>query len=482
MNFLKQFLKLGSLVLVVVLLLVGAVSYSIKNKKAENAYAIGSGEAGSTDVTGEAWSENIGFIRFNGVAKNGSPYGVGIKDDGNIGRLSGHAWSGDFSPSTPDIKGNIGWISFNRLETGNPPASASYDPGFSQSGQPLTYLDTDNKLKGWARALAACDSTPCTTSGAGTNSGGWDGWIAVGDAKSDAYSYGATLDIATKQFAGYAWGGGGTGATQTDKNNSSVIGWISFNCSNRGVCSSSTAEGGPSNYNVSTNFELNKAPSVAADSISADYCNGRITFNWTFSDPNISGNLNQQRGYEIKAAYDPNTPSTIISSSSTGSANSTTVLFNDLTAKLGSSWYDKKLKWQITVWDNGVNGSGDQPKSATNTKTESSKLSDREYPVVDFDSNPALDKIYAEQNVQFLDKSICYSSGNTPAVNCSSWSWDIQSAAPSTSTEQNPIVQFAESVQNKAITLIAKDEKGDSCSVSKNINIGLPIPKIEEKK
>ena len=34
-NFLKQFLKLGSLVLVVVLIMVGAVSYNFKNKKAD---------------------------------------------------------------------------------------------------------------------------------------------------------------------------------------------------------------------------------------------------------------------------------------------------------------------------------------------------------------------------------------------------------------------------------------------------------------
>ncbi len=135
-NFLKQFTKLCFLVLVVTLLIAGAVSYSLKNKKADNAYAIGSGEAGSIDITGESWSENIGWIRFNGIATNGSPYGVGMKEINGIGRLSGHAWAD---------KDHIGWISFNRSETGNPPASASYDPGLSQSGQPLAYIDADGK-------------------------------------------------------------------------------------------------------------------------------------------------------------------------------------------------------------------------------------------------------------------------------------------------------------------------------------------------
>lgn len=476
-TFFVQLSKVGFLSVLVVLLLVGAISYSIKNKKAENTYA-GTGE----NVTGFAWSENTGLISFNsancdtdndGKSNGGtgcpasgttmSSYGVNIASDG---KLSGYAWSE-----------NIGWITFNRDNANTPPSN---DPGAGL----LSYIDSDGKtVKGWARAMSACDDAnsdgKCDASGAGTNSGGWDGWIALSDMSASSLDYGTTLDATIGKFKGFAFG-------------SDVVGWLSFSSANcdsnndgttdTGNYSNCTAGQVSKSYAVSTNFELNQAPSVVADSISADYCNGRITFNWTFSDPNISDNLKQQRGYEIKAAYDPNTPSTIISSSSTGSANSTTVLFNDLTTKLGSSWYDKKLKWQITVWDNGVNGSGDQPKSAANTRTESSNLSDREYPVVAFDSNPALDKIHAEQDVQFLDKSTCYSSGDTPAANCSSWSWDIQSAAPSTSTEQNPIVQFAESVQNKTITLIAKDEKGDSCSVSRNINIGLPIPKIEEKK
>src|SRR3989344_3589813 len=84
----------------------------------------------SQNTSGWAWSSNIGWIRFNlldcdadgnglsdgaplGCSVTGTPisdYGVQVTP--TSGELSGYAWSS-----------GVGWISFNRVDTGTPPAS-----------------------------------------------------------------------------------------------------------------------------------------------------------------------------------------------------------------------------------------------------------------------------------------------------------------------------------------------------------------------
>lgn len=493
-NFLRQFAKLGFLVLVVVLLMVGAVSYSLKNKKADNAYAVGSGEAGSIDITGEAWSENIGWIRFNGVATNGSPYGVGMKEINGIGRLSGHAWAD---------KDHIGWISFNRSETGNPPASASYDPGLSQTGQPMAYIDTDGKtVKGWARATAACDNNgdgDCVDagegSGPGTNSGGWDGWIALGDTKPSVNpAYGVTLNTATKQFEGFAWG-------------SDVVGWASFNklncdSDNNGkvdvACGSDNSSISIGDYKVATNFELNLTPNAptAMGMSSPNYCSlGSITFGWTFNDPNTSSG-NKQAKYKIEASFNNftniiyttgevdtsgDTSGYTVDGTGTHKNFTKTISLSDL-----GNWYNKTLYWRITVWDDGVT-----QKSATAT-APTYNLPDHGYNI-SFNSNPIFAEIHADQDVEFSDKSTCYNSSspsgtplNTDTPVCGSRLWNFSSnAVPTTSTLANPIVKFSKSASTTvSLTYTDTDRYSNTytCSSSQNIAIKLPIPKFEEKK
>ena len=72
--------------------------------------------AGTGDnVSGFAWSENIGWINFNG-----SNYGVNVSPLN--GKLSGFAWSE-----------NIGWISFNESDTGAPPSNDPCSDTFIQA-------------------------------------------------------------------------------------------------------------------------------------------------------------------------------------------------------------------------------------------------------------------------------------------------------------------------------------------------------------
>ena len=134
------------------------------------------------NVSGYAWSDNIGWISFNNTS-DGSIYNYGVAVDvtnrfvNGTGLFSGYAWSD-----------NIGWISFNTVNLSGCP-----------SGACSAQIDwSTGKVTGWAKALAA-------------DNNGWDGWISLsGDG---TYPYGAVVDRVTGAFSGFVWG-------------SDVVGWI----------------------------------------------------------------------------------------------------------------------------------------------------------------------------------------------------------------------------------------------------------------
>ncbi|MBZ1356411.1 MAG: hypothetical protein KY054_01385, partial [Candidatus Nealsonbacteria bacterium] len=154
------------------------------------------------NVTGWAWSENIGWISFNCTNDNSCGthnYGVNIDTNGN---LSGHAWSE-----------HIGWINFNPAEPpGGPSNSARVN------------IDS-GEVSGWVRALAG-------------GADGWDGWIKLrceGAECNPPLGYGVSINRDTGVFQNWAWGG-------------DVVGWISFNCANDDSCLQA------SDYRVRTSF------------------------------------------------------------------------------------------------------------------------------------------------------------------------------------------------------------------------------------
>lgn len=132
----------------------------------------------SQNTSGWAWSSNIGWISFNSLdcdadgngLSDGAPLGCpvtgtpisdyGVQVNPTSGELSGYAWSS-----------GVGWISFNRADTGTPP-EAPYNGSesfiacvdFLDAGQLCDNAD-NNKVYGWARALSY--------------GGGWDGWISL---------------------------------------------------------------------------------------------------------------------------------------------------------------------------------------------------------------------------------------------------------------------------------------------------------------
>ena len=151
-------------------------------------FAINIIPANAADLSGWAWSSNIGWISFNSAnseAGSGAAYVVTIDPFGNFG---GYAWSS-----------NIGWISF---EDGDLAGCV---------GTTQAHVSTSTgAVTGWARAVVG----KCRTDG-------WDGCIQLSDNQYFPTSVsngsgGATFIPASGQFVGYAWGG-------------IVLGWISFN-------------------------------------------------------------------------------------------------------------------------------------------------------------------------------------------------------------------------------------------------------------
>lgn len=257
------------------------------------------------NVWGWAWANLVpnelegvgGWISFNcyndygmdGSRENNcisTDYGVNIET--STLKFSGHAWFGGGQDAAGNATATLGWLSFNRSETGAPPFDDHCPDGtciaklgpvessICDTTPPFGFLDTqcggDNsttptssymQVFGWARVLAG--NPPV---------GGWDGWIKLsGDA---AHRYAVTLDTENNEFRGWAWGGGGTASS------SAVVGWISFNCSNENWCSTST-------YKVLTSFVINQFPTVSNTSTEVWSCCGlagkvKYRLKWTYND------------------------------------------------------------------------------------------------------------------------------------------------------------------------------------------------------
>lgn len=147
------------------------------------------------NISGFAWSFNIGWISFNCSDNNScatSDYGVTVDNSGNF---SGYAWSD-----------HVGWISFSQT-SGCPEAGCVTQPKLSNAGA----------VTGWARACAGTVNGNCTGA---SRTDGWDGWIKLSGTTPDGNPYGPTFSGTT--FTGYSWG-------------SDVVGWLSWSGSGYGV-------------------------------------------------------------------------------------------------------------------------------------------------------------------------------------------------------------------------------------------------------
>ncbi len=155
-------------------------------------------QATINDMSGYAWSDNIGWISFKGTVPSSSE-GYKVTIDRSTGDMSGYAWSD-----------NIGWIRFGGL-SGMPDAAGNAKVNF-----------TNGAVTGWARACAGRTNGLCLGSSGASRTDGWDGWIKLSGTNHTSPvangTGGVTMNITTGAFTGFAWGG-------------SVVGWVDFDTS-----------------------------------------------------------------------------------------------------------------------------------------------------------------------------------------------------------------------------------------------------------
>ncbi len=127
-------------------------------------------------------------------------YGVSVNS--STLELTGYAWSD-----------NIGWIKFGGL-SGWPTAIVA--PGTASQNAQIIEKGTGYKLIGWARACVGTKNGDCSSMENRTD--GWDGWINLGgNDVSYGLNYGVIINSDNKNFSGYAWGSEVPGWTDFSK-------------------------------------------------------------------------------------------------------------------------------------------------------------------------------------------------------------------------------------------------------------------------
>ncbi len=94
-----------------------------------------------------------------------------------------------------------------------------------------------------------------------------------------------------------------------------------------------------------------------------------------------------------------------------------------------------------------------------------------QYPRVNFTWSPQHPT--AKEPIQFTDLTICYDADGI----CNSWLWDFGDG--NTTTIQNPVHSFLDHTEY-TVRLTVTDGSGFTCSISKNLRTGLPLPEWRE--
>ena len=464
---------------------------------------------GSQDVWGWAWSENIGWISFNclndynndeirddhcsGVnpetGLNYINYGVNI--DEVTGDFSGFAWSE-----------NIGWIKFDPpadFDTGRYPCcSSSTCPGGPVScaatdewpNYPAHFDSTTRKVTGWARACAGTVNGDCIST---TRADGWDGWILLGPIYKWDTDFGVNyVAISSGEFHNWAW----EASHLEDSETKGVVGWISFWGNNPTLPS-------PSNkYTVFTSLTPpNERPYVQSPALDGEtYCNissgvGRVGFKWTYKDDDGD----EQSQYWLQVATDSGFSNLVVDSinsqtgiPSGGTGTSAVSVVPSPTADTSNLdiGYNDTYYWRVRVkaatgnllWSDWVEGS-------------SFTTSAHAYPWVDFTPADGASLPFDSGVVQFCsifeggvcpvekkpDKgwTTCYNINNNE-VFCANWNWQFPGGNPATSTSSNQSVTYSGPTDKQA-DLTVSDSTPYSCTVTHKFKLTPPLTLPEWK-
>ena len=357
--------------------------------------------AGSSDnVYGWAWSDNIGWVSFN--CENdynanstigpdhideledkctGHDYGVNI--DSLTGDLSGYAWSD-----------NIGWISFNIGDTDCP-------EGSNCSPEVILKGSNAGEVSGWAFVCHASDlSNPntCNPSIAPSND---YGWIKLRDL---ADGYAVDINTTNGHFGGYGWGGGPDdeaiiGPVSFNCKTGGPGGTDICATYNYYVWTDASLFNSPPEVN---NLIFSK--SDCCDQSINNYP-VYFYFSWDYSDPDSD----PQFSYELQVDYQTGDFSAPVITKyiETDSPNST-LLLKTIPIAGQDLAYNTSYKVRVIVWDNlgGSQGSSSVPSNVVflNVPTD---IPVNRYPKPDFSWDPSKPKIGDE--IQFTNESIIYS-------------------------------------------------------------------------
>ena len=366
-------------------------------------------------------------------------FGVNVGFDGN---MTGYAWS----PS-------IGWISFDPTQP--------YPKVPNYSARVDTYGSLDGCggrgwICGWARACSVFESGCSGTMISSEKRGGWDGWILLGP---DGSSPGIWLDEKESHFTlrGYSWG-------------AEPVGWISFNCNDGGNCSQNA-------YNVDTSYLLNSPPEVTSSDVALNYCaHGltptaatglSVTFNWEYYDRDGD----PQDRYEIQVSEDSNFPSNnrfekVAVSEGKGYVFDPT---EDAFWQNELDW-NKTYYWRVRVHDGNFWSQEWYTDSFTVERTHPS-------PLVAFSHSP--EQISVDEVITFFaqdDENVSQVyDGSTPY-----YEWTFEEGNPSRVTSSDTATTTFEQQGGWSATLKITDGSSYSCSLTKALEVKVPLPDWKE--
>ena len=405
----------------------------------------------SNNVSGYAWSSNVGWVSFNCTNDNtcdtpGHNYGVSV--DPATGNFSGYAWS----PS-------VGWIDF---------APTSGYPAAPNTG--VHYNSATGVVTGWAKILTL----------------GANGWLKMSDDSVTVWNgKGVKINSTTGDLNGYAWNANDDG---------SGIGWLSFNCSNETPACSGT------NYKVIANIS---SPPTVTDFTAP---------NWSFAQAGQYGALQAKLGWtfnDIDTGSSESAYQIIVNTSNSISSpifdSGKCTGYDGIKCKIDIGVdrfpidsaitlnYNTPYYWWVKVWDNNDTSSAlTQYNTAQDTPAEAddgSPLTFTTYkhkmPNVDFSWLPP--SFSKGEEVKFTDASKIYlSSAPTTAIDCTEalcdWEWSTTANANIVSPTASSTIITLNSSGSATVILKVTDNDGYFISTSKVINVNAQLPKWKEVK
>jgi hypothetical protein len=526
---------------------IGWISFSCENES-----EIGQGVDYGVDIdregdfSGYAWSENIGWVSFNQddlIDCPDSPCQAVV--DLESGDVSGWAralshgdgWDGWIElrgtgsetilndDPTSDMLSQSGLISFSATGTvdNNPTGTYAWHTDSSSAGAWMKIdLGSDNEknyLKARIYAVSpgykgnytiqySDDGSSWLTAVTGfiPSSTGWNEktWTSVGSHRywrfylantpgpgswlseiemynSVAPSYEVLIDEGN--FSGWAWG-------------EEIVGWVSFNCSNRDICYSSTEEGGPSDYKVVADLSFNSPPSATNNEVSfLDECTYNMatpSFSWTYSDPEDDPpGTDPQTQYQIRIRGSSTFPvdeegEAILQDDEFKCSGQICSASSELNyfSPISGSWidwanYGEPYYWTVRVKDS-------QDKWSDWSDLTSFVTQDHKYPQVDFLCNGG------DCESAPIDEDVVISLTNNSTVEYEPYScfWELPTGGYElvegyslTDCDLEAIFYPpapGERTQTIELTITEDEPYSYSCSESKDIEIKVPLPEYRE--